>query len=450
MASKALSGKKNHASVGSVQILLFFALAAVFFMIFQMYLIPRGISGFVVPLFKPSSEQLEKFGFADFGNQTTASVKEQKGELNWSGKTITPELINKEYIFDFSFSTRNLKENGYAKASNEFYVKAPALGETPIILEPWIGFIGLSLVIGVALAFLITMFMPSGLGLMAALFDDQIDHVKIKIRLQTGFTDEVVEILTMPDSRLREFDRDEVESAFRTVWERTLSELELSSKKLIDFEDIFDDNTDVVFFRNEAIYNRIKEFFSDFVVTEITDTKQAQLWRGNRLLILKGFRLYMSHHFTEKYSNNVTGLAYAGAAVLIVAVGIRGLKFIPANKPSFILFAIFLEFALLGLMAITLIYTEEEERMDKMLKKMEDANRSQLETLRGQQKDIHQLSTALVGQTSEIIKQRVESAISDYMTSGDQIQQQIARSIADKIVFDIKGDTGGARGARRR
>jgi hypothetical protein len=146
----------------------------------------------------------------------------------------------------------------------------------------------------------------------------------------------------------------------------------------------------------------------------------------------------MAHHFTERYSNNVTGMAYAGAAFLIVAVGVRGLKFIPPTKPSFILLAIFLEFSMLTLLAVTLFYTEEEERMDRMLKKMEDANRSQLETLRGQQADIHQLSNALVGQTSDLIKNRVESAISEYMTSDDNIRKVIASEIAEKILIGVR------------
>jgi hypothetical protein len=283
------------------------------------------------------------------------------------------------------------------------------------------------------------MLFPSSLGLMAALFEKEIDHVKVKIRLQTGFDDRVVEMLTLPDIRLKDADRDEMERLYRTIWDRTTTDTELATKKLIDFDDIYDDETDLVLFRNEALYNRIKEFFSEFVLTEIIDTKNGLDWRGNHLKIGKGFKLYMAHHFTEQFSNNVTGLAYGGAAVLIVGVGIRGLKFIPADRPSVILFVIFLEFTMLVLLAITMFYTENEERMDKMLKKMEDANRSQLETLRGQQEDIHQLSTALVGQTSEIIKTRVENAISEYMTSGDNVQREIASAIADKIIFDIKG-----------
>jgi hypothetical protein len=69
---------------------------------------------------------------------------------------------------------------------------------------------------------------------------------------------------------------------------------------------------------------------------------------------------------------------------------------------------------------------------------MEDANRSQLEALRGQQTDIHQLANALVGQTAEIIKNRVEVAIEQYMTSGDKVQQIIAQEIANKIIFGLR------------
>ena len=245
----------------------------------------------------------------------------------------------------------------------------------------------------------------------------------------------------MPDDKLAEKEVHEVEHAFLMVWDRTETEELASAKHHVNFDDLFDENTDIVKFRNTVLYGRIKEFFSDFVVKEIEDTKDGLNWRRNHLLIGKGLRLYMSHHFTEKYSNNVTGMAYGGAAFLIVAVGIRGLKFIPPTKPSFILLAITLEFTMLMLLAITLFYTEEEERMDKMMKKMEDANRSQLETLKGQQSDIHQLSNALVGQTAEIIRNRVESAISEYMTSENNIEKSVAKAIVDKILIGVREDT---------
>lgn len=434
-----MTGNKEHTGAGFVQWVVFLAITLVVGYVTHFHILPNATAGFVISQFSPSGDELGKIGFSKFDDLVWASTsKEKEASIN-SNTKVSKELINGEYIIDFSWADRNLVEHGYSKKSGEWYVKAPKLGENPIFLEPHIGFWILSLVIGLFIGVLLTIVLPSSIGLMAALFEKEIDHVKVKIRLQTGFSDKVVEMLTLPDNKLKDSDRYEVERLFRIIWDRTTTDTELATKKLISFDDIYDDETDIVLFRNEAIYNRIKEFFSDFVVTEIIDTRNGLEWRSNHLKMGKGFKLYMAHHFTEQFSNNVTGLAYGGAAVLIVGVGIRGLKFIPADRPSVILFVIFLEFTMLVLLAITMFYTENEERMDKMMKKMEDANRSQLETLRGQQEDIHQLSTALVGQTSEIIKTRVENAISEYMTSGDNVQKQIALAIADKIIFDIKG-----------
>jgi hypothetical protein len=431
------STKKN--KVGFQHNLLFIAVAAALFFYFMYSLIPAGVSGFVVPLFKPSGDKLQKIGFVEFKGGVWASTSKDK-EAQFKGKNleIKKDYINKEYIFDFTYTARNTAQHGYTKGANEYYAKAEALGENAIILEPWLGFSIIAFVLSIVLTMFLTMILPTGMGLMAVLFDRQIDGTRVKIRLQTGFTDDIVNILIMPDVKLVDFDHDDAERMFRIIWERTRTDDLSSTKSLLRFDDIFDDNTDLVLFRNDAIYERIKEYFSDFVVKEIEDTKDGLVWRANHLLFGKGLRLYMSHHFTEKYSNNVTGMAYGGAAFLIVAVGVRGLKFIPAAKPSFIMLAIFLEFSMLALLAVTLFYTEEEERMDKMLKKMEDANRSQLETLKGQQHDIHQLTNALVGQTAEIIKGRVETAISGYMTSDKAMESAIASEIGSKIMEGIR------------
>lgn len=447
---------KDHVKIGIVQIFVFLALLGGLSVVFFQFAIPVGIAKFVVPLFEPEPEKLAKSPFAHFEDEglVFAAVKTSEAAnlgINKIGEEYPPKVstvkgnitkaaLNTEYLFDFTFKVRNSKDHGYIKTASEFYVKAPKLGEEPIILEPYVGFTILALVLAGVFTVILTIVFPSSIGIMAALFENQVEHTKVKIRLQTGFTDEVVNILTLPDNKLKDYDREEAEKIFKTIWSRTTTETEMTSKRgLITFNDLFDDETDLVLFRNSVIYTRVKEFFSEFVLSEIIDTRDGIAWKANHLKIGAGLRLYLAHHFSEKYSNNVTGLAYAGAAVLIIAVGIRGLKFIPANKPSLILFAILLEFTLLSLMAITIFYTEEEERMDKLMKKMEDANRSQLETLRGQQSDIHSMSNALVGDTSRMVKEKVEAAISEYMSSGDQVQRQIAQSIADKIIFDIKG-----------
>lgn len=439
MVKAQFSNKAKKYKVGPQHIMVWAAMVVAFFLLFQFQLIPIGISTFVVKLFEPSGEQRAKIGFVKFDGLVWASTAIDKESL-YSGKgvEISKEAINREYIFDFTFKARNDKEHGYVKSGSEFYARSPMLGESAIILEPWVAFWLLALVFSIALGSFITMFMPSGIGFLAVLFDRQVDQTKVKLRLQTGFNDDIIELLIMPDDKLKEKEISEVRSSYRLIWERTITDESSSPYQSSRFEDVFDEDTDVLTFRNEALYTRIKEFFSDFVLKEIVDTKNGLIWRRNRMHFLHGLRLYMSHHFTEKYANFVTGLAYGGAAILIVAVGIRGLKFIPAARPSIILLAIILEFTMLSLLAFTLIYTEEEERMDKMMKKMEDANRSQLDTLRGQQADIHQLANALVGQTSEIIRNRVEKSIEEFVTSGDQMQKIIAEQIARNIMIGLR------------
>lgn len=76
---------------------------------------------------------------------------------------------------------------------------------------------------------------------------------------------------------------------------------------------------------------------------------------------LRGLNVYMRLYFTEKYGNPILGMVYIGAAVLIIIIGLRGLKFIPASQPSLIFFALGLEFSLLFLYAFTLIFSKPED-----------------------------------------------------------------------------------------
>ncbi len=71
-------------------------------------------------------------------------------------------------------------------------------------------------------------------------------------------------------------------------------------------------------------------------------------------------KIYLRFYFTEKYGNTVLGYVYVGAAVLIIIIGLRGLKFIPSTQPSVIFFALGLEFSLLITYAVTLMYSKQE------------------------------------------------------------------------------------------
>ncbi len=87
------------------------------------------------------------------------------------------------------------------------------------------------------------------------------------------------------------------------------------------------------------------------------------------------FGKYMVYEFIPNYSNNVMGIVYMGAAILIIVVGLRGLGKVagqlavvpgfligPDGKidPSYVMGALFLEFFLLFILAIVTFFTPEE------------------------------------------------------------------------------------------
>ncbi|MBL0323368.1 MAG: hypothetical protein IPP80_13525 [Ignavibacteria bacterium] len=436
----------GHGSVpkaGMQHFLLLIALIAVFSFGIYQFVIPRVVQSAVITLFKPHDEK-DMASFKEVQPMLHAVVTDKFQGSVPSGTGLKP-FIKTDYIFDFGNELRSEKNDGYSKGSGEWVVKANGeggLGESAIILEPVLGFTVLSLVLGFAAAIFVTFFMPGTIGYMAQKVEREIHHTKAKIRLQTGFSDEIVDLLTMPDDELANLEAHQVRSAFKFVWDRTAQEDEDTARthgrRLVRYEEVFTNDVNLVEFRMEVLYIRIQEFFSDFVVKEMEDTTKGLQWSRNRLKFLNGLRLYMAHHFTEKYSNNVTGLAYFGAAILIVIIGIRGLKFIPATKPSLILAAISLEGSLLALLAFGLVYTEEEERMDKLMKKMEDANKNQLETMKDVAEDMHSVSDALVGETSELIKKKVEAAIAEALSSDDNVKRVVSDKVAEKIIIAMQ------------
>lgn len=425
---------------GMQHFLLLLALVAVFSFGFYTLVIPRGVEGAVLSLFHPHDEK-ENMAFKEVVPGVFAVMKDVNKPVP-AGATNLKEYIKTDYIFDFTHAERSEAEAGYSKNPGEWVVKANGeggLGESAIIIEPVQGFTILSFVLGFALAIFVTFFMPSTIGYMAQKVDREIHHTKTKIRLQTGLSDEIVDLLVMPDKQLLELESHQVRSAFKVVWDRTTQDTEKgNNRRVVRFEDVFTADVNLAEFRKEVLFIRIQEFFSDFVVNEILDTTAGLEWSGNRAKFFGGLRLYMAHHFTEKYSNNVTGLAYFGAAILIVIIGIRGLKFIPATKPSLILGAISLEGSLLALLAFGLIYTGEEERVDKLMKKMEDAAKLQLETMKEVSQDMHQMAGALVGETSEIIKKKVEMAIAEALASDDNVKRVVSDKVAEKIIVAMR------------
>lgn len=100
--------------------------------------------------------------------------------------------------------------------------------------------------------------------------------------------------------------------------------------------------------------------------TDLLLLQKALLWRDSTgiaglIRIHDAIKFYMREYFTIRYSNTVLGLVYIGAAVLIIVIGLRGLKFLPATDPSVVLGALGLEFILLMTYAVVLMYGRPEE-----------------------------------------------------------------------------------------
>ena len=438
-------------------------------------------------------------------------LRHTKGDfMYYADVPVSGELLNKEFIFDFDgFATREEKvtapkidpvtkqpeknedgkvlmtqveKDGYSKKTGEWYVKCPKLGEEAIMLESW-GFGILAFDVGMLLGMILTMMLPPSIGYISQKFEREMANTKTKIRLNTGFNKETVEIITLRDSDFEKFYNDNpnfIKQIFAKVWARTQPDHEIAAVKqqgssmanvMAAFRNAFDAEVQVggiLGFRNETLYGRIQESYSEAVMTEIENLKAAQDWQKARWKIMPSLRLYMAHHFTERYANNVTGFAYGGAAILIIVVGIRGLKFIPAARPSVMLFAILLEFTLLALMAVSLFYTEEEERMDKMLKKMEDSGKSQLSSLKGMAEDMTRVAAGLgeeglgvamkqmstdmgkIAKTladdmmADAIRSRVEEAVERHLANEEDIKAAVKEALPDVIINALRNGTGGS------
>jgi hypothetical protein len=72
------------------------------------------------------------------------------------------------------------------------------------------------------------------------------------------------------------------------------------------------------------------------------------------------------------------------------------------------------------------------------MKKMEDAAKLQLETMKEVSQDMHQMAGALVGETSEIIKKKVELAIADALASDDNVKRVVSDKVAEKIIVAMR------------
>jgi hypothetical protein len=184
---------------------------------------------------------------------------------------------------------------------------------------------------------------------------------------------------------------------------------------------------------NNRLLARREDINLESVQNEINAITKAQRYLDGKGGWMNGLGMYMKYHFVEEYANKVQGGAYAGAAFLIIVIGIRGLKFIPAERPSPILFALGIEFSLLALLAITMIYTEDEERTDRILKQMVDAVKGGKGTKAAAGYDEQAELQLTRGDYERIVREQMDKKILEVMSDkDDDALRRIALDLVSK------------------
>jgi hypothetical protein len=254
-------------------------------------------------------------------------------EINNDGSTYTiliqdePQISKKENPAEWELAMKSIQERNYVPLGQTNYfsnwavdLNAGTAEASRFWINPILAIMVPSFIIGLIISLFITLLMPVELGFFRRCVEREIVYNLDKICfIRNGF-----------------YSADENREIENLIVKASIHEM----------------------------HNFEKEW--NIPIDNIKILLQSLRWRSNSLVYkmihpLRGLNVYMRLYFTEKYGNPILGMVYIGAAVLIIIIGLRGLKFIPASQPSLIFFALGLEFSLLFLYAFTLIFSKPEE-----------------------------------------------------------------------------------------
>jgi hypothetical protein len=382
-------------------------------------IVPGAAERFALGNLKPDDVQA-----VNFGGVYASPTAEGK---RFAGNDMRRAYTTAEFILDFTPKERNREFHGYAKAADDWYLKTAFTGEDAIIVSPVLALSFGFTFLGVLIAVLATFVMSPRLGLMAAITERIIAETRTKLLFQTNFSPELLEFLVMSDSDVNVMaaqERTRVTAYLDTLWQACATEQERETLTLAGAR--FDAASVELgqFARVRAVLiGRIKDAFSPAVASSLYNLIHAYGWQRNRIRFTSGLRLFMTEYFTPRFGNSVQGLAYAGAAVMIVSIGLRGLRFIPASRPSLILATITLEFALLVLLGITLYFQSEEGSSVESLKRIENNTQN--------------VALVLSSVSTEAVQRMIEDSMREYAHS-PEVQERMANTLTSTIVDALK------------
>jgi hypothetical protein len=111
-----------------------------------------------------------------------------------------------------------------------------------------------------------------------------------------------------------------------------------------------------------------------------------------------------------KYENNAQGLAYLGASVLIVVIGLRGIQILTKDNSTFIILALLLEFTLIGILGIMVFYKPEDNKQNVdiearvSIRSLNDELAKTKEALENLQENVRKVSKDIAGNVESLRK----------------------------------------------
>lgn len=386
--------------------------------------IPRLVEKFAVQNLKPSEVQVMNF------NGVVAAPNAEGMRLIGASPEISRTLTSGEVVFDFTNATRNADAHGYAKASNEWYIKTPILGEEAILITPAIALgIGLG-AFSVAFVLLLSFFLPVNIGLMSALTERSIAETRFNLHLQTGLTDDDLDVLCLSDAELILLSKSEslrVERTLEALWNLVVeSSTSSGSSNGASGDNAFHPHNlqahSIPLFR-QYCFQRMAETISPDVAAAMQNLRAVQAWQVRKVRFYAALKFFMEESFVPRFGNVVSGLAYSGAAFLIVSVGLRGLRFIPASRPSVLLATISLECVLLICLGITLAFERKEGNGLLPLKRIEHG--------------MNDVARVMQSVDTSVIQRVLQESAAEYART-PEMQQRVFGAIADKALDALR------------
>jgi hypothetical protein len=391
------------------------ALAVTLFSALYFVVAPQSIEKIALNNLKPSELQVMNF------NGVFASPNAEGMRQIGASPDIARTLTSGELIFDLTRESRTSDEHGYTKSAKEWYIKTPILGEEAVIITPAIALgIGLGAV-SLVFALLVSLLLPPKIGFMAALVERSIAQTRINLHLQTGLSEEELDILSLSDEELLLLAKSapfRVEKVIQSLWNivsHGTDEHHFNPKSL--------EARSYLVFRRYCL-QRMEEILSPNVAMALHNLQRVHAWQRRKARVYGAFKFYMEESFVPKYSNVVSGLAYGGAAFLIVSVGLRGLRFIPASRPSVLLATISLECVFLVCLGLTLAFQREESDATLSMKRI--------------QHGMNDVARVMQSVDTSVIQRVLQESAAEYART-PEMQERVFENIAEKALDALRG-----------